>query len=97
LQGIKARAERNGVNDLQLLSGAQARAMERELVCDAAIYSPGTGIVDSHALMLALQGDIEHAGGMVVLNSPLERADCTPAGICLSAADGHATAGKEGG
>lgn len=88
LQGIKARAERNGVNDLQLLSGAQARAMERELACDAAIYSPGTGIVDSHALMLALQGDIEHAGGMVVLNSPLERADCTPAGICLSAADG---------
>ena len=88
LQGIKERAEGNGVNDLQLLSGEQARAMESALVCDAAIFSPSTGIVDSHALMLALQGDIENRGGMVVLNSKLARADCTPAGIGLTAADG---------
>ncbi len=88
LQGIKERAERNGVNDLQLLSAAQARAMESELVCDAAIFSPSTGIVDSHALMLALQGDTENAGGMVVLNSKLASADCTSAGIYLTAADG---------
>ena len=38
--------------------------------------------------MLALQGDIENAGGMVVLNSPLAHADCTPAGICLTTVDG---------
>ena len=88
LHGIKARAERNGVNDLQLLSGEQACAMEPALVCDAAIFSPSTGIVDSHALMLALQGDLENAGGMVVLNSPLASADCTPAGIFLTATDG---------
>ena len=88
LQGIKERAERNGVSDLQLLSAAQARAMESALVCDAAIFSPSTGIVDSHALMLALQGDIENAGGMVILNSKLERADCTPTGVGLTAADG---------
>jgi L-2-hydroxyglutarate oxidase LhgO len=87
LQGIMERAERNGVNDLQLMSGAQAHAMESELLCDAAIYSPSTGIVDSHALMLALQGDLENAGGMVVLNSPLAGADCISAGICLTAAD----------
>jgi len=88
LQGIKARAELNGVNDLQMLSAAQARAMESALVCDAAIFSPSTGIVDSHALMLALQGDIENAGGMVVLNSPLASADRAPAGIFLTAIDG---------
>jgi L-2-hydroxyglutarate oxidase LhgO len=88
LQGIKARAELNGVEDLQLLSGAQARVMESELVCDAAIYSPGTGIVDSHALMQALQGDVENAGGMVVLNSPVEQAQCTNSAICLTTADG---------
>ena len=88
LQGIKARAELNGVTDLQLLSAEQACAMESELRCSAAIFSPSTGIVDSHALMLSLQGDIENAGGMVVLNSKLERADCTPTGVCLTATDG---------
>ena len=88
LHGIKARAELNGVHDLQLLSSTQARAMESELLCNAAIFSPSTGIVDSHALMLALQGDIENDGGMVVLNSPLAHADCTPAGICLTTVDG---------
>jgi L-2-hydroxyglutarate oxidase LhgO len=88
LQGILAQAARNGVDDLVLLSAAQARAMEPQLNCLAAIHSPSTGIVDSHGLMLALQGDIEHAGGMVVLNSALQGAVCTDAGIELRAADG---------
>ncbi len=88
LQGIKARAELNGVTDLQLLSAEQACAMESALTCHAAIFSPSTGIVDSHALMLSLQGDIENAGGMVVLNSPLAHADCSAAGIALTTTDG---------
>jgi len=88
LQGIVARALRNGVDDLVLLSGAQARALEPALACEAALYSPSTGIVDSHALMLALQGDIENAGGMVVLNSTLDRAECSQSAIHLVANDG---------
>ena len=87
LQGILAQAARNGVDDLVLLSAAQARAMEPHLSCLAAIHSPSTGIVDSHGLMLALQGDIEHAGGMVVLNSALQGAVYSGAGIDLLAAD----------
>lgn len=39
--------------------------MEPALNCVAAIHSPSTGIVDSHALMLSLQGDLENAGGRV--------------------------------
>ena len=88
LQGIMERAARNGVDDLRQLSAAQAHAMERDLVCEAALYSPSTGIVDSHALMLALQGDLENAGGMVVLNAPVQRAECATTAIRLFTADG---------
>jgi L-2-hydroxyglutarate oxidase LhgO len=88
MQDIKERAGRNGVDDLVLLSAAQAQAMEPALRCVAALYSPGTGIVDSHALMLALQGDVENAAGMVVLNSAVEHAECLSSGIQLRTHDG---------
>ncbi|MFN4349331.1 MAG: NAD(P)/FAD-dependent oxidoreductase [Hylemonella sp.] len=88
LQGILAKAAANGVNDLVLLTREQARALEPALECVAAVYSPSTGIVDSHALMLALQGDLENAGGMVAFHSPLARARVTPQGVELEAQDG---------
>ena len=81
LQAIQAKAAANGVTDLVLLTREQAVALEPALHCVAALHSPSTGIVDSHALMLALQGDLEHAGGMVVLNARLARAEvCAAAG-----------------
>jgi L-2-hydroxyglutarate oxidase LhgO len=71
LQGIIAKASANGVHDLVLLTQEQACALEPQLECVAAVHSPSTGIIDSHALMLALQGDFENAGGLTVLNSPV--------------------------
>lgn len=88
LQAIIAKAAANGVDDLVMLARAHACAMEPALECVAAVHSPSTGIVDSHALMLALQGDLENAGGMVVFNSPLARARITAQGIELQTADG---------
>lgn len=88
LQGIRDKAAANGVNDLVLLTREQARALEPELECVAALHSPSTGIVDSHGLMLALQGDLENAGGLVALNSPLARAECASGAIYLTAEDG---------
>ncbi|MBC7597442.1 MAG: NAD(P)/FAD-dependent oxidoreductase [Polaromonas sp.] len=88
LQAIIDKAAANGVHDLVLLSGEQARNMEPQLECVAAVHSPSTGIVDSHALMLALQGDLQAAGGMVVLNSPLAHASCAQDAITLVAVDG---------
>ena len=72
LADIKARAEANGVEGMQLLTAAEARAMEPNLACTAALLSPTTGVIDSHAYMLALQGDAEHAGAMFVFHSPVE-------------------------
>jgi L-2-hydroxyglutarate oxidase LhgO len=74
LQSIRAHAEANGVLDLQALSGPDARALEPALNCDAALLSPSTGIVDSHAFMLALRGDAEDAGAALAFHTPLLRA-----------------------
>lgn len=59
----------NGVMDLERLSGPEAMTLEPAIRCLGALRSPSTGILDSHELMLALQGDLEAAGGSVVLNS----------------------------
>lgn len=73
LGGILARAEANGVEGMVRLSGAEAKAREPALACEAALWSPETGIVDSHALMLSLLGEAETAGAMVACHAPVER------------------------
>jgi L-2-hydroxyglutarate oxidase LhgO len=88
LHVMMTKAAANGVHDLVLLTRAQARALEPQLECVAAVHSPSTGIVDSHALMLALQGDLENAGGLVVLNSALAHAQFAQDAIVLMAKDG---------
>jgi len=72
LSGIENAARANGVADLRRLSAEQARSLEPALRADAALLSPSTGIVDSHGLMLALQGDLERAGGALALLSPVD-------------------------
>ena len=72
LEGIRAKAAANGVHDLRQISAEEARALEPSLQCHAALLSPSTGIVDSHGLMLAMQGDMENAGGLLALLSPVQ-------------------------
>ncbi len=88
LEAIVQKAHANGVTDLVLLDAAAAKAMEPALSCVAAVHSPSTGIVDSHGLMLSLQGDFENAGGIVAFNSAVTHAVCTPEGMVLRMADG---------
>ncbi len=83
LRLIEQRALANGVEGLRWLSGAEARELEPSLHCEAALLSTATGIVDSHALMLAYQGDLERAGGALVLRSPLEGATIARDGFVL--------------
>lgn len=82
-EGIEKRARANGVADLRWLSSAEASAMEPALRCVAALLSPSTGIIDSHALMLAYQGDAESAGAITVYRAPVEQGAVTNAGIEL--------------
>jgi L-2-hydroxyglutarate oxidase LhgO len=81
LLSIQARAAANGVPDLRLLTRAEALAMEPALACTAALHSPSTGIIDSHAYMLSLQGDAENAGATFVFHSPVLSGRATEEGI----------------
>jgi L-2-hydroxyglutarate oxidase LhgO len=72
LRQIAAQAAANGVHDLQPLSGQEARRLEPALRADEALLSPSTGIIDTHALMLSLRGELEAEGGAVALLSSAE-------------------------
>ena len=83
LNAIKAHASANGVDDLQLLSGADARALEPALACEAALLSPSTGIIDSHSYMVSLRGEAEAAGAAFAFLAPLLRGRVTVDGFEL--------------
>ena len=63
----------NGVNDLQRLSKRETVSYEPSLFCSGSLWSPSTGIVDSHSLMLAMQGELEDNGGMMAFDTELLR------------------------
>jgi L-2-hydroxyglutarate oxidase LhgO len=93
LAAIHAQATANGVTDLRRLSGNEASGLEPNLRCLAALHSPSTGVVDSHAVMLAYQGDAEARGAVVAFNSPVIGGQIEEDGIVLevgSAADAAA-------
>ena len=71
LQAILYKAQQNEVPEIKMITGDQAKAMEPELNCAAAVLSASTGIVDSHGFMLSLLGGFEDAGGMIAYQSPL--------------------------
>lgn len=75
IEAILEQGRINDVEGLELLSGEQARALEPHLNAVAAILSPESGLMDSHGYMLALQGEIEDAGGSVVSSAPFEGAE----------------------
>ena len=71
LEKLHAQASANGVADLRMLEAREARALEPQLSCVAALESPSTGIIDSHAFMLALRGEAEDHGAAIAFHSPL--------------------------
>ena len=73
LAAVHKQAQVNGVEGVEIIDAADARRLEPELACLAAMRSPETGIIDSHRFMLALRGDLEDRGGMVAFASPIER------------------------
>ncbi len=75
LEALAARARDNGVDDLVALEPAEVSAMEPEIRCVAALFSPSTGIVDAAALVTALEGVIDAGGGQVVTSTTVNRVD----------------------
>ena len=83
LATLKAQGEANGVDDLTWLSGEEARALEPALAAKKALLSPSTGIVDSHALMLALLGDAERRGVALSLATPVIGGEALGPGVAI--------------
>ncbi len=71
LSGIRQQAEANGVHDLQWIEGPALHKMEPALKATVALLSPSTGVIDSHGLMLAYQGQAEEAGAVIAFKSPV--------------------------
>jgi L-2-hydroxyglutarate oxidase LhgO len=92
LRAHMARALESGVSDVRWLEPAAARALEPNLQCHAAYLSPSSGIVDSHALMLAYRADLEAANGTVVLRSPVIGGRVTADGFALDVGGAEPTA-----
>ena len=86
---IKARAEANGVGDLVRLTGDEARRLEPALRASGALLSPSSGVVDSHALMVSLLGDVEAAGGVLALKAPVVGGVLSGEGLSLKVGGGQ--------
>jgi L-2-hydroxyglutarate oxidase LhgO len=84
LAALREKARANGVDDLVWLEGPQVRALEPDLNTVAGLLSPSTGIIDSHGLMLAYQGDAEAAGAMLAFRAPLARGRLENGGFRLA-------------
>jgi L-2-hydroxyglutarate oxidase LhgO len=91
LERLRARAEANGVTDLRALSRQEIGDLEPALSVQGALLSPSTGIIDSHALMLALLGDAEANGARAVFNTRISHVDVTAEGFVLSIAGAGST------
>ncbi|MDA1075874.1 MAG: NAD(P)/FAD-dependent oxidoreductase [Proteobacteria bacterium] len=72
LKSYQAQALANGAGDLTWLTSAQIRDMEPEVEALAGVFSPTTGIIDSHQFMLALQGDLQAHGGMIAFATEVQ-------------------------
>ncbi|MSQ59839.1 MAG: NAD(P)/FAD-dependent oxidoreductase [Betaproteobacteria bacterium] len=84
VESYVTRAEENGVTDLRWLTVAELEEMEPAVRCVAGFLSPSTGIIDSHGLMLALQGDAEDHGAGLAFHSPVQSGELTSKGIVLN-------------
>lgn len=80
LEGYRRQARRNGAGELQWLEASELNALEPSVRCVRGLLSESTGIIDSHAFMLALLADLEGAGGILAMRTPLLGGRATSSG-----------------
>lgn len=84
LDDLAVRAKDNGVDDLTLWSKATLRKAEPSLAAESALFSPSTGIIDSHGFMQSLRYQAEMCGAQIALNCHLQRVEHTSNGFVVS-------------
>ena len=83
LERLKGVAAGNDVPDLEWLTSGEVAELEPNVFCVAALMSPSTGVIDSHSLMLAYQGDAEEAGAVFAFHASVEGGRIEDDGIAL--------------
>lgn len=91
LELIDAKARANGVTDLQFLDKSELARMEPALAAEAALLSPSTGIIDSHAFMAALLADATDHGATIVFRTPVTMVEAIAGGYRLHVAGAEPT------
>ena len=94
LQQIKLNAEKCGIDDLQSLTKEQCEELEPDISAVSGIYSPSSGVIDSHSLMLSLLGDAENAGGQAVFNTTINAITQISNGFLITTQDGFQITSK---
>lgn len=89
VEAILAQAEANEVEGVERLTGRQAQALEPALNCTFAIQSTETGVMDSHGLMLALQGELEDHGGFIAFNTDVRALGVAAGGYRIETGEGR--------
>lgn len=90
LENIKEKAAKNGVTDLTNLSQSEIKRLEPDIAGLEGLFSPSSGIIDSHMLMVNMIGDIEDNGGMIAYNIDIERIEKHNSSFKVTMKDGYA-------
>ena len=90
LEQIKINAENCGIDDLKMLTKEECHALEPDISAVAGIFSPSSGVIDTHAYMLSLLGDCENAGGQAVFNTNITAIDKNKDGFTITTNDDYA-------
>jgi L-2-hydroxyglutarate oxidase LhgO len=69
LKALQHNARRSGLGDIEWLGQDQVFELEPDVKASAGLYSPSTGIIGVHELMLAFVTDLEAAGGVLVTHN----------------------------
>lgn len=87
LEGYQRQARRNGVGELKWLDGEALAALEPDVAALAGVYSESTGIIDSHAYMLSLVGELEASGGVIAYRTAATALEPASAGVRVKCGD----------
>lgn len=87
LDRLAANAQACGLDDLERWTRDQVQRVEPELDVVEALWSPSTGIVDSHGMMRSLLADAKDAGVMVAWQTEPKAIAVEDRGFVVEAAD----------
>jgi (S)-2-hydroxyglutarate dehydrogenase len=87
LEDLRRRAEQNGLEGVEMIGGAELRAIEPHAAGDRALHVPETGVIDFSAVAAAYADVVRELGGTVRLGWPVTALARTGAGWELASHD----------